>query len=199
MQNMQASLPDDDCGGSPAHASDGRNGPTAVGLLGGGQCEHGTPGRYNLGCRCDDCRAAKVGSNRRSRHTNPPKPRAPKTTDQKALTEARHAAVRDDPTNERHGTMNGYSTDKCRCDRCRAANNEHQWKWRKHGRPWVPRVSRQDNSVSDEGNIIYDITRSTSRMQLINIGRVVDKRQSPFEHRTFDPDAARARASGAIF
>ena len=59
--------------------------------------EHGTPGRYQHGCRCGDCRAAMAARNgewrRRVAGTEPPM----------------------------HGTLHGYTSYRCRCDGCRAA------------------------------------------------------------------------------
>lgn len=35
---------------------------------------------------------------------------------------ARRRGIGDDPSDPRHGTLNGYQNQRCRCDRCRAAN-----------------------------------------------------------------------------
>lgn len=38
--------------------------------------------------------------------------------------------MRDDPTDPRHGSVNGYTNHGCRCERCRAAEARRQKRWR---------------------------------------------------------------------
>jgi Sigma-70, region 4 len=60
--------------------------------------EHGTPYRYNRGCRCDDCRAARREYRRQWRATaSPPK----------------------------HGTQNAYCNYACRCPKCKRWAKRH--------------------------------------------------------------------------
>ncbi len=40
----------------------------------------------------------------------------------------------DDPVDPRHGTVNGYSNLRCRCDRCRAAQTEYIRWYREAGK-----------------------------------------------------------------
>lgn len=67
---------------------------------------HGRPTGYRIGCRCDDCRAAKRAE----------------TAAVRANREARALP----PGDPRHGTPNGYTNWRCRCDRCRAAHTAEQ-------------------------------------------------------------------------
>lgn len=75
----------------------------ARGLL---DAEHGTAYTYgNLGCRCDECRAAQREVRRRQRRARGVKPQ-------------RQA---------QHGTTSMYTAHKCRCDECRQAWADY-WK-----------------------------------------------------------------------
>lgn len=65
---------------------------------------HGTVYRYDRGCRCDACRAAKVESNRRNKAR-------------------RLSEMSSDPEDPRHGTETGYWYG-CRCARCVQAHSE---------------------------------------------------------------------------
>lgn len=64
---------------------------------------HGTELLYGLGCRCEECTQARKEAARCERA-------------------ARQAACKLGPDSPHHGTYNGYSHYKCRCDSCREAN-----------------------------------------------------------------------------
>ena len=71
---------------------------------------HGTRAAYDdLGCRCERCRdaAAEVQRDRRRRRWQ-------------GLDELT-VAFQADPSDPRHGTLNGYKQLCCRCERCREA------------------------------------------------------------------------------
>jgi hypothetical protein len=71
---------------------------------------HGTYNGYsNLGCRCDDCKAANVAKMMENR-------------------ERRQKSI--DPSDPRHGTATFYFNYGCRCDDCKTANTEYAAKRR---------------------------------------------------------------------
>lgn len=91
---------------------------------------HGTHAGYvRHRCRCDECREYNNARARdyyaRTYGVSQPK-RPPLTGDAKAraaaLRKQRVTAGLPDPNDPRHGTLNGYKSYKCRCNRCCAAN-----------------------------------------------------------------------------
>ena len=64
----------------------------------------GTVYRYDRGCRCDACRAAKVESNRQGKAR-------------------RLSEMSSDPDDPRHGTETGWWYG-CRCERCLQARRD---------------------------------------------------------------------------
>lgn len=68
-----------------------------------GLLKHGRAAYENHGCRCSVCREAN------SRHH----------ADVRLV---KGEAFRSDPSDSRHGTVNGYTNYGCRCGKCRAAN-----------------------------------------------------------------------------
>jgi hypothetical protein len=81
--------------------------------------DHGTPGRYNAGCRCDVCRAAN--------------------TARKA--KARKAKAGDAPPRESSHGAAGYRRG-CRCDVCRAGNTTRMAEG-KHDKAYRNRVQQE--------------------------------------------------------
>ena len=80
-----------------------------------GDPRHGTVNGYgNLGCRCESCRVAHTAYFREWRNrTGRTQPRADYVAAVRAAAEAR----------DNHGTETRYSAG-CRCDACRAAQND---------------------------------------------------------------------------
>ena len=72
---------------------------------------HGTTYGYQLGCRCNQCRKAQTGANRRS-------------------ASKKLAEMMTDPDDPRHGTRSGYVVG-CRCPRCKKAQSDYGRAWRR--------------------------------------------------------------------
>lgn len=69
---------------------------------GGSTSLHGSRGRYNVGCRCDECRRAMRDYNRSLRSRTPPN----------------------------HGTESAYRNFGCRCDACKRAGSKGNRRYR---------------------------------------------------------------------
>ena len=67
----------------------------------------------------------------------------------------------DDP---RHGTLTGYKNHGCKCDRCRRANTEYQWRTMTGGyrRDACPHCGEPKQTVSRLCRSCYDATREVA-------------------------------------
>jgi len=108
------------------------------GCYGGcGMTTHGTKSKYNMGCRCDDCRKAIADYNRElvERHSKLPKSKIPHGVDGYANYRCRcrkcvkiynayvkmRLSLPRTPEDYHHGTVHCYCYYKCRCEKCVAA------------------------------------------------------------------------------
>ena len=90
--------------------------------------KHGTAGAYtNLGCRCDECRAASREADRKYRENNREKVRAYQVEYAARLKRTPFELIP-------HGSVAGYSTYGCRCNDCRKANTERCKRYRDKNR-----------------------------------------------------------------
>ena len=160
------------------------------------ECMRVTTANHKQNCTCGECTFLKNGKwNGTSWLTEDPV---------QLRKNVRNAAMQSDAKDIRHGTANGYTNFKCRCERCRA------WK---SGYTQAHDDRRYSvSSVEDIGNAIISTSafRTTAGRDIMLDepikARVITREPTvrhsvekmPFERRSFDPETVRNRAAGAV-
>lgn len=158
---------------------------------------HGTRLRYEKGCHCEECTAAKRCSSR----SHAVKQRFKVTgVVRTKLVKLPITMIALYPNDVRHGTPKGYRDGGCRCaECCDAQERSRVYKAPVKLVKLKPIVQAKKPVVKENlGDIIWSLDRDAIEARrhkgpVVNWGEPM-----PFEKRSFDPEATRLRAGGSL-
>lgn len=147
---------------------------------------HGKSTSYDKGCRCDDCRTAKVAVNRESRLREEKRP------------QLASAGFLENSSDPRHGTLNGYTNLRCRCMFCTDAKRNYERSRFGGYRNTTSKPIRYGKN-EDIGDRIAEASRDKRALRKQRPTIPASWGPSmPFEKRSFDPDLTRLRAASSV-